>query len=444
MGITIARGCGGFGLAAAMSLVAFPAYGQEMAVPQLDPVPTPMVENGAELDVSRRHRPEFDPVGIPLAGNWRLYPSLASRLGVETNVYGAESNRDSSGFAQFEPGLAANTSFPNGDASLEASGRFQRFFNQSEADQTSYRVAGSGRYSISGNFVLEGGGNVSRLVEPRDSTGFPSGRVEPVHYQQDMVFLHGTYQSGMIRALATVDYTRFNFADTTVLSASSQPIATLDQDTRDQHILRGSLAGEIALSPALSIFAQGIASSIHFREPEISPGMPNLSGMKDTALVGITLGTSQLLRGSIGVGYVWYDYDAPVYRTIRGIAVNADVHYYVTPLVTLSAKASRTIEQAVLQQQSGGYISTTVSARADYELLRALILNIGGQYSYSKFDLQQRRDRIFGAFGGGTYHFNRWMSFELNLAYDRRHVRGDPTAPNYDDFIAMSGVRFSL
>ena len=441
---TIAWRCGGVFVATVLTLVARPAYGQEAAPPELAPLPTPMVENGAELDVSRRHRPAFDPVGIPLAGNWRLYPSVASRLGFETNIYGSETDRDSGGFAQIEPSLVANTTFPSGDATIEASGRFQRYFSQSEADQTSYRVAASGGFDVSGTFRLEGGGNVARLVEPRDSTGFPSGRVEPVHYQQDMVFLHGTYQSGVVRALATVDYTRFNFDDTKVLSADSQPIATLDQDGRDQHILRGSLAGEIAVSSGLSIFAQGISSSIHFREAEISPGMPNLSGMKNTALVGIELGTSQLLRGSIGVGYVWYDYDASSLRTIGGVAVNADIHYFVTPLLTLSAKASRTVEQAVLEQQSGGYISTTVSVRADYELLRALILNFGSQYSRSVFDLQPRRDRVFGIFGGGTYHLGRRISLELNMGFDRRRISGDPTAPDYDDFTATSGVRFSL
>ena len=110
MGIARRRKSASARLIVTIGVVAFAApsvKAQEAALPQLDPVATPSIgDGGVELDVTRRHRSEFDPRGIPV-GSWTLLPSVAAHLGYESNLYGAQTDKTSGGFAEIETGRIA-------------------------------------------------------------------------------------------------------------------------------------------------------------------------------------------------------------------------------------------------------------------------------------------------------------------------------------------------
>lgn len=429
---------------AALAVVgtAMPVHAQEATLPRLGSIATPTLEPGLELDVARRHRPEFDPVGLTLGG-WRLLPNVTVGVGADSNPFGVETRREGDAFVQAEPAISAQNVWSRGEIRLDASGRFARYIDKRQANETSYRVAGYGRYEIGGDTGVEGGGEFAQLIERRDSSGFPDGRVAPVRYFQTQGWLRGRYGAGRLRALGQVDYTRFDFRDTDALDADARPIGRIDQDVRDSHSWRGTLRGEYELGPDIAAFAQVVRSSIDYRFALIAPGVPNLTGASTTVLGGVAFGANRLVQGSIGLGYVRRSYDAAAIRRIDGLAINADVRYFFTPRVTLSAAASRTVEEAVLQDASG-YVSTAASVRADYELLRPLILNAGIGYRHNDFRANPRRDRVWEASAGARYSLNRRWALEGDISYLDRSVRNDPFSPSFGQVRIFVRTRFSL
>jgi hypothetical protein len=436
----------------AVALAAPSVKAQEAALPQLDPVATPSVEgDGVELDVTRRRRSEFDPRGIPI-GSWTLLPSVAAHLGYESNLYGAETGKTSGGFAEVEPSISLESNFTGGAVTLQADGRFRRFFDQSPANETSYKTALDGRYDISNAASIYTGGSFGQLIERRDSSGFPDGVVEPIRFLQTTGYLRGLYQPGNLRALASIDYTRFDFRDATTIGADGTT-ARFDQAVRNHHIARASLNADYALTPDFGLFVQGSAAMIRYSRSEIGPGIPNLDADDYTALVGMTIGRGQLVRGSIGVGYNWRDYRAGSLGRIGGIAFNVDLKYFMTPLVTISITGSRTLEEALVQnpgagvalvEKAGGLVDTAGTVRADYELLRSLIINAGVTVRHAKFRGDPRRDTVVEVNVGATHYMSRRLALDIGASYLNRKVSGDPSAVSYDDFNVTLGVRFSL
>lgn len=429
---------------ALVALVAtgLPARAQDAALPRLGSITIPTLEPGLDLDVARRHRPEFDPVGLTL-GRWRLLPSVTAGVGADSNPFGVETRREGDAFVQAEPAISAQNTFSRGEVRLDASGRFARYIEKAQANETSYRAAGYARYDIGGDTGIEGGGEFAQLIERRDSSGFPDGRVAPVRYLQTQGWLRGRYGAGRLRALGQVDYTRLDFRDARILDVDAQPIGVIDQDVRDSHSWRGTLRGEYEVGPDIAAFAQVVRSSIDYPFDLIAPGVPNLTGTATTLLGGVAFGANRLMQGSVGLGYVRRSYDAAAVRKIDGLAINADLRYFVTSLMTLSAAASRTVEEAVLQDASG-YISTAASVRADYELLRPLILNAGIGYRHNDFRANPRRDEVWEASAGARYSLNRNLALEGDVSYLDRSVRNDPFAPSFGQVRLFVRTRLSL
>ncbi|UIJ43997.1 outer membrane beta-barrel protein [Sphingomonas cannabina] len=419
-----------------------PAFAQEAQLPRLANIETVTVEDGVDLDVRERHRPELDPVGHAL-GAWRIYPSATLSAGWDSNLFGSEDDRVSAGFLQLEPAVAAVLSSSQLDVTLDASGRFARFADQPHAKENAYRLAGFARRELSSLSSIEGGVDFEQLVERRESSEFPGGRVAPSIFLRTRLYTTFRYQTGKFGGLATVDYTTFNYRDTDALAADGTVVGRIDQDVRDQHTLRGSLRGEFEVTPAIGLFVQGIGSSIDYRKDEVAPGVPNPGGSEYTLLGGVAFRPSSLFVGSIGAGYVWRSYDAVSLRSINGFALNADVRYYLTPLVTISAQAARTVEEAVLQS-ARGYVSDSASVRADYELLRSLLINVRASYQHNDFRSSPRLDRIVDVGAGARYQANRALALDVDASYVNRDVKGDPFAASFDEFRVRAGVRYSF
>lgn len=435
-----------------LPLVALPAAAQETALPQLSPLPSPSVEEGdVELDIARRHRSAFDPVGIALGG-WTLLPSVASHLGYESNLYGAQIDRRSDGFAEIEPSLALQSNFSGASLAFHADGRFRRFFSQAPADENSYGTALDGEYDVSNAVRLSSGAAFRQLIENRDSSGFPDGLVEPIRFLQTTGYLRGQYEVGNLRWLASFDYARFDFQDAMTIGADGEEFRS-DQKVRNQQTGRASLSADYSFTPDLGVFIQASGSLIRYARAQVSPGVPNLSANDYTALVGVALGSGHLIRGSVGVGYNWRTYRSGTLGQQGGVAFNADLKYFASPLMTISVTGSRSLEQAVLQnavagdlvvEKADGLIETAGTIRVDYELLRPLILNASVTVRTDDFRRDPRTDRSIEANVGALYHLNRRLALDAGASYVDRRVKGDPQAASYNDFTVTIGLQFSL
>ncbi|WP_174296494.1 outer membrane beta-barrel protein [Sphingomonas bacterium] len=419
------------------------ARAQQAALPVVEPVLGPATDSGMTLDVARRIRPELEPVPISV-GAIDIVPSLGLRGGYDSNLYAEQTAVRGEPYLQVEPGVSLRSDIDKAVIRVEATGRFARFNNQPEAAEDSYSLSASGRYAVTSQVAAEAGAQVAQLIERRDSSGFPGGRVAPVRFVESTVYGRAFLDSGAMRGFASLDVTRFDFRDTRALDATGRAIGPIDQDIRDNRVIRGSARLERRIGPALGVFVQGIVSSIDYARAQVAPGVLNFTGKSYTGLVGVAFRPGNLVEGTVGVGYFSRSYDAAVLRPIRGVAVDAELKYYLTPLVTLTGAASRSVEEAILQNRSSGLVSTRGSVRADYELLRPLIISAGGDYYVNAFRLYPRRDKVTAAFVNARYSLSRNLTVDADVRYDRRAVDNDPLTASFTAVVGSLGLRYAL
>ncbi|MEJ8630460.1 outer membrane beta-barrel protein [Sphingomonas sp. I4] len=149
------------------------------------------------------------------------------------------------------------------------------------------------------------------------------------------------------------------------------------------------------------------------------PGVPNRSSNQVQVLAGLSTDLSELLRGSIGIGYINRTYDAARYRTVAGLSFNGKVEYFPSQLTTVTLSGRREVDDASLIGTSG-FFATNAALRIDHELLRNLLVNLGADLEFDDYRDFSGRATSFRTSAGGQYLVNHQLSFNGQLFYGRR------------------------
>jgi len=129
------------------------------------------------------------------------------------------------------------------------------------------------------------------------------------------------------------------------------------------------------------------------------------------------------MRGSLRLGYLEQDYKDPLFNDVNGLLVRGELAYFVTPLVTLTAKIDRNVaETGVIE--AAGYVRTAASFRADYELLRNLILRAEVGNEHRNFVGADRRDNRFTGDLSATYLISPRWSLQMSLNHRGQNSSG--------------------
>jgi hypothetical protein len=95
----------------------------------------------------------------------------------------------------------------------------------------------------------------------------------------------------------------------------------------------------------------------------------------------------------------------------------------VTPLVTLTAKIDRNVSETGVIE-AAGYVRTAASFRADYELLRNLILRAEVGNEHRNFVGADRRDNRFTGDLSATYLISPRWSLQMSLNHRGQNSSG--------------------
>src|SRR5690606_25852974 len=91
-----------------------------------------------------------------------------------------------------------------------------------------------------------------------------------------------------------------------------------------------------------------------------------------TYLAGVTIGFTDLMQGEFTVGQFDRDYEG--FGSTDGLAVAAELEWYITRLTTITLNARRNAEDVIGGFTALPYVEQEYGARVDHELLRNLIL----------------------------------------------------------------------
>ena len=199
---------------------------------------------------------------------------------------------------------------------------------------------------------------------------------------------------------------------------------------------------EYSLTPDTAVFAEVSYQQNTYTNISLNGGQ-DLNGDEERYLVGADFDLTHLVRGSVGIGYVSRSFQDNAFKGVSGVAADAHVQYFPTPLLTVSGSLRRTSEDAI-DFDTGGFLDTVSEVRIDYELLRNVLLNAEVNYENAAYQTVSRNDDITTEGGGATYQLNRNVGVELSAAHIHRASTGLLLGPTFTENTVVLRLKLKI
>lgn len=360
------------------------------------------------VSVRERARPEYEALGVPV-GAFMAFPSLQIDAEHNDNIFAVATGAESDWIVRFKPELQLESGWSRHALGAYARANISRYMDFDAESFEDWGVGVSGRLDITRAANLAAGVDYASLTEPRTSSNAPASTREPISYDVTSAFLAGTRVSGRTKLSARADVRKFDYDDGLTLAG-----VVVDQDSRDRTITSLTGRGDYAISPATAVFVQATANTRDY-STATSLLLPARDSDGYELLAGANFEVGALARGEVAVGYIAQEFDAAVYDRIDGFGARGQLEWFPTQLTTVTATASRTIEDSGIAG-SAGYLSTSVGARIDHELLRNVLLNAEVSFSSDDYEGIDREDDRRQYSVGGTYLMNRNVGLSVSAS----------------------------
>jgi hypothetical protein len=364
------------------------------------------------VSVQQQSRADYAQLGVPLGGI-TLFPSVDIGIGATSNTYNTATNHISAPFLYQQGSASLVSGWSRHLLQVSGSTTHREYVGEPQRNEHLWNVGASGRLDVYHSFKIDGDVSVARKAE----NSF-SGEVSPIvaalsRYRREAASLKTTYTQGRGRAFVLFDYADFAFAPIPLRAGGE-----LDQSQRDRQVTRLTTQLEYARSPSVSLFAQLGGSRTHF-DQLLQSGLPNVDSKAVRFLSGVNIDIAGRVRGTIGIGYGIRDFDAGIYRTVRGFSFETQLEAFPTRRLTFGMTGRRSIEDATVGSFNP-YLNTSLTVRSDYELLRNLILSATGDLSHLSFQISRNTTNFYSASVGARFLVSRRLNLRGGLNFRRR------------------------
>ena len=386
------------------------------------------------IAVLERRRPDYTPEPIQL-GVLELMPRMAIGAGYDDNLYAQENDRIGDAYLRIRPRVSLVRPSPNLKLSLDGELDLLRYASRSSENATQYSVNAGALYTISRsntlNIVLRNG----RYSQERVSPDSPTQADRPIRFTRSGGTATYTHVFNRLRVRGVLDVENRNYSDS--VTPGGDPI---DQDFRDHTTYTGSAVGEYALSPSIALFVAGSVNKRDYRERIGPVAARDSKGFELAGGASFELGRKA--RGALRLGYFRQDYQPIEFEDVSGLLVRGELAYFLTPLVTITGTVDRGIKETGVNG-STGYLATNMTLRADYELLRNLIVSAGGELEKRDFNNIDRQDDRWTWRGSASWLVSKRMALRVDLQRRTQSSWGATPGREFSDNRVSVGLTFS-
>ncbi|WP_066819568.1 outer membrane beta-barrel protein [Sphingomonas mali] len=386
------------------------------------------------VSVMEREHPEYDPVPIHV-GILELTPSMAIGTGYDDNLYAVNAPRIGDAYLHIVPRLKIVRPSPNLKLTLNGEFDLTRYASRISENQTNYRLDGGAHYVISNDTTLDLTGLYGRFAQERTEPDSPALVQRPIRFTISEATGTVTHVFNRLRVRGVLDVENRNYRDGRDALGN-----VVDEDFRDRTTVTGTGIVEYALSPSISLFGAGSYNIRDYRT-RIGP-VPARDSQGYEAAVGSSFELGAKIRGSLRLGYLEQKYREPFFADIRGMLVRGDVEYFLTPLVTLTGTIDRRVNETGILG-AAGYLSTTMTLRADYELLRNLILSASVEKEARNFNNIDRDDDRWTYRASGTYRLSPRVALRADVLRRSQSSVGTVLGREFEKMRVSFGVTLS-
>ena len=307
---------------------------------------------------------------------------------------------------------------------LSGGARLRRYFDFPRRNQDEWFFKGLGRLDLGTDLSVTAEGQADRTQEEPFTGEARSDIAALSSYRRNFGAIRGQYQVGRIRTILAFDHQDYSFNNLDLADGSF-----VDQRNRNRSIERVSGQFEYGFTPTTAAYLQASYESTDYATP-LAPGIANRDSTGFRTIAGLSVDTTGLFRGIVGIGYTSRDYNSPLYKDVSGVSAEARLEYFESELTTFTLDLRRVIEDSNIGVTSA-YFDTRVSLRADHELLRQLILSLTGEYATQDYIDSPDNSSIEQGRFSARYLASRALNIVADLSFAHR-----------DEF--LGGDRFSL
>ena len=408
-------------MAFGFTAVASDASAQSVASAQSQSVD--MFARDRGVGVRERPKPEYEALGIA-SGAFTIFPKIQVDAEYNNNIFASSTDEQDDVVFRIQPEVSIESDWSRHSVQAFANSVISQNVDFDSENTTDWTVGANGRLDVVRGSSVSAGAQYGHLTEPRTSTNTASASVNPIEYDTASAYLSAVRAKGRVRLSSRADVTSFDYEDGRTAAGN-----LIDQSARDRTTF--SLAGRLdyALSPATAVFGQITGNEKDYDQGTSNTPARDSSGYE--ALVGVNFELGAVSRGEVAAGYISQSYDDAAYSDIDGFGGRAQIEWFPTELTTITASASRTIQDAGIVG-SAGYLSSQVGGKIDHELLRNVI--VSGQVSYSEdaYNAVDRDDQRVNASLAATYLINRYYGVTTTVSYLDQSSDGAFAGPSYD------------
>lgn len=381
----------------------------------------PLFKRGENVGVLERARPGYEALGVR-AGGFVLYPKVTFRVERDDNVF-AQTDAVADTIYSVAPELELQSDWPRHAASVNLEANLRRYDKYDSENADTWSLSGKGRVDVSRRTTVDVRAGHAERIEARTMGAYAVDPAEPIQFSTDNIAVVARQEFGRARLVATAELAKVDFDDGTEPGG-----IVIDQDYRDRTEAEVSAKLAYAVSPATAFFVEVGAQQMSY--DETAPVNRDSQGM--TALAGVDWEITRLITGEASVGYIHQSFDDSTYDDVSNPHYRLRLNWYPTPLITVGVTATQRVTDSSLVD-SPAFVSRTVELKADYELLRNLI--ISGQIQGVDQDYRgiDRNDRRYGAGLSANYLLNRTVGVSLRYKYDTLESSGVSRGRDFDD-----------
>jgi len=386
-----------------------------------------------ELDVTKRPRPEYDPIGLR-AGSFLIFPSTELSETYNSNIYAENTNETDDFITELRPDIRVRSDWNNHALNANVFVHSGHYAQNTDENYTDYGVGLDGRLDVTRVANIFGGAGARHLHEDRGSPDDVRG-VEPTEYDRYDANLGGNYKPNRIGITVEGTWRRLEYDN--VMTSTG---AVVDNSDRDRDVFGQRVRVGYDVSPGYTAFVQG---SLNQRKYDITPDSNGFDRDSDgwTLNAGVEFKLTNLVAGEVYAGYMEQNYNDAALESNSNMDFGGRLLWSVSQLTTVHADVARQVVETT-SAGSSGYLATTTRIGVDHELMRNVLVGATAAYTNNDYDGINRDDNVWHLGVKGKYLINRNFYTGAQAGWTDRD--SDAANQSYDQYVvgAFIGAQF--
>ena len=343
-----------------------------------------------------------------------FYPEVSAGIEFDNNVFGEPAARDDYAYI-LSSALRILRSKEESAEELDLAVKHLEFNRFQDENRTEASVRLRLARKLARGLEIETSFEAARRFETRGDSLTDAETAVPIGYQELDAEALITKRFNRLGIALGAGIRSLHYEDGESVSG-----AILDQSSRDGVIFTGSIKPFYEFLAGYNVFAR---LQVNQRDYE-GEGVLNRDSRGYQVTGGIEFPILSTISGSLQAGYFEQDYDSVLIPDAHGPSAAATLIWLMTPLMTVSLIASRTVAEVVSQDQFAR-VDSEIGGRVDYEVKRNLIASAAGLYRSEEFLGSARNDEVFEGEVTLKYSINRFFDFGMSYFYTDRNSNID-------------------